>query len=141
MEKKMGKVTEVITLMNAGDRMDVNRGYMPENSIRQVTVDSVVDTGAWTLVINEELQQKLGLAVEGTRRTRFANGAATECSITEPVRINWKDRFCNCSAVVIPGSEQTLLGAIPLEDMDLMVDPVNQRLVGVHGDEIVSMVL
>jgi hypothetical protein len=32
-----------------------------------------------------------------------------------------------------------LLGAIPLEDMDLMVDPVNQRLVGVHGDEQLGM--
>jgi clan AA aspartic protease len=139
MEKKMGKVTEEITLTNVADKVRIEDGVLKE--ARQVTVNSVVDTGAWTLVINEELQHKLGLTVEGTRKTHFANGADAECSITEPVRINWKDRDCACRALVIPGAKQILLGAIPLEDMDLMVDPVNQRLVGVHGDEIVSMVL
>jgi hypothetical protein len=41
----------------------------------------------------------------------------------------------------MPGSKKILLGAIPLEDMDLMVDPVNQKLTGVHGDKIVALAL
>jgi hypothetical protein len=40
-----------------------------------------------------------------------------------------------CRPWVVPGAKEVLLGAIPLEDMDLMVDPVRQQLVGVHGDE------
>jgi clan AA aspartic protease len=109
--------------------------------VRQVTLQAVVDTGASMLVINEELRQKLGLTLEGKRKTHFANGMETECGITEPVRIRWKDRFCNCSAVVIPDAKQTLLGAIPLEDMDLLVDPVRQQLAGAHGDDVVALAL
>jgi hypothetical protein len=40
---------------------------------------------------------------------------------------------------VVPDADNILLGAIPLEDMDLMVDPARQRLVGVHGDKVVCM--
>jgi hypothetical protein len=43
--------------------------------------------------------------------------------------------------VVIPGAEFVLLGAIPLEFMDLMVHPAKQELVGVHGDNIELMAL
>jgi hypothetical protein len=39
------------------------------------------------------------------------------------------------SAVVVKGASEFLLGVLPLEGMDLMVDPVNQRLVGAHGDQ------
>jgi hypothetical protein len=44
-------------------------------------------------------------------------------------------------AVVIAGSDQVLLGAIPLEDMDLIVDPKRQQLVGAHGNEVVCLVM
>jgi hypothetical protein len=52
-----------------------------------------------------------------------------------PVEMRWKNRFTACRPWVVPGAQETLLGAIPLEDMDLMVDPTQQRLVGVHGEE------
>ena len=42
--------------------------------------------------------------------------------------------------MVIPGAERILLGAIPLEGMDLMVNPVSQELAGVHGDEVLFMI-
>jgi clan AA aspartic protease len=139
MENEMGKVTEEITLVNAGDKVRVEAGVLKE--ARKVTVEAVVDTGASTLIISENVRQKLGLAVEGKRRTHFANGMETECSLTEPVQIHWKDRLTFCPAVVIPDAKSTLLGAIPLEGMDLLVDPVNQRLVGAHGDTVVALAL
>jgi hypothetical protein len=43
-----------------------------------------------------------------------------------------------CQPWVLPGMKEILLGAIPLEDMDLIVDPVDQKLVGKHGDEPVG---
>jgi clan AA aspartic protease len=135
----MGKVTEEITLANAGDKRLVGTGAL--KAVRQVTVNAIVDTGASTLIINEETRRQLGLVIEGTRRTTFANGAQEECGRTEPVNIRWKDRDCNCSAVVVPGVQSILLGAIPLEDMDLLVDPVKQQLVGAHGDVVEALAL
>jgi hypothetical protein len=56
------------------------------------------------------------------------------------VEIHWQDRDTTCPALVLPDAGEVLLGAIPLEDMDLMVDPVRQVLTGAHGDEILCMV-
>ena len=62
-----------------------------------------------------------------------------QATVDAMVEIHWKDRTMACQPLVVSGNGEILLGAIPLEDMDLMVDPVRQILTGAHGDEIVSM--
>ena len=136
----MGNVYAEITLKNAIDIGDCKRGFIKETEIRQATVQAVVDTGATTLVINEQLFQQLGLSVVETRYINLAGGARMECKVTDPVHIQWKNRFAAVNAVVLPEGKP-LLGVIPLEFMDLMVDPVNRELVGVHGDNAVLMAM
>jgi clan AA aspartic protease len=131
----MGVFKEEITLINAGDRAVASRGFMRENEIRQVTVSAKPDTGAWTLVINEEIRRQLGLRIVKEKRAAVASGEIGTYGMTEPVEILWKDRSAVQSAMVLPKAANVLLGALPLEDLDLYVDPVNQRLVGVHGDQ------
>jgi clan AA aspartic protease len=108
--------------------------------IRGTTVRALVDTGAGTLVINEAVRRQLGLEIEGMRRAELADGTRQVYQVTEPVKIQWKNRDTVCRALVLPGAEEVLLGAIPLEDMDLIVDPVGQELKGAHGDEVVCLV-
>jgi clan AA aspartic protease len=134
----MGTFTEEITLANVGDKVRVECGFLKE--IRTVTLDAMPDTGAWTLIINEEIREKLGLAVVKTVESSLADGSTTQYGLTEPVEIRWKDRDISLQAVVIPNAGDILLGALPLEGMDLYVDPVNQRLAGVHGDQRVHLV-
>jgi clan AA aspartic protease len=136
----MGTVYSDITLKNAGDVTNVQRGIIPEQEVRAATVNALVDTGAGTLIINEEIRQKLGLALEGWRRATLADGASAAYQVTEPVKIYWKDRQTACPAIVIPSADNILLGAIPLEDMDLIVDPQRRQLVGAHGDEVVCLI-
>ena len=93
------------------------------------------DTEAWTLVINEDIRQKLGLAIEETSESTLADGKTDGYAVTEGVKIQWKDRSTVLPAVVVPNAHDILLGALPLEAMDLMVDPVRAQLVGVHGDQ------
>jgi len=131
----MGRVYTKITLKNVGDETDAQRGLIREDEVRSITVKAVVDTGASTVVINEELRQKLGLAKMEEKRYRLADGKRVPGWRTEPVDIRWKDRSCTIRAVVIPGARRVLLGAIPLEDMDLIVHPRTQEVVGAHGDE------
>ena len=57
------------------------------------------------------------------------------------VEVYWKDRFTVVHAMIIPGAEKVLLGAIPLEDMDLIVSPATQEVAGVHGDKVECLVL
>ena len=136
----MGIVHAEITLKNSWDVGNANKGLINESEIRQTTVRAMVDTGAGTLIINEKLRERLGLEIQGLRRATFANEAKEICKVTEPVEINWKERSSSVRALVVPDSREVLLGAIPLEDMDLIVDPVRQVLTGAHGDDIVCLV-
>jgi clan AA aspartic protease len=136
----LGIVYSEIVLKNAGDVANVQRGIIPEKEVRTVAVKAMVDTGAGTLVINEEIRAKLGLATQSLRRTALADGVSAIYQVTEPVYIHWEDRDTACMAVVIPHADSVLLGAIPLEDMDLIVDPKRQQLVGAHGNEVVCLV-
>ena len=137
----MGIVRAEITLVNPLDEGFAEHGYINEREIRTATVEAIVDTGAASLVITEELRQKLGLAVQGERIARIANGQRVLCKITGAVEVRWRNRRWTVHALVLPGVEEVLLGAIPLEGLDLMVNPVIQELAGAHGDHEEYLVL
>jgi clan AA aspartic protease len=131
----MGATFAEITLKNAFDEMRAREGLIDERDVRSVTVQAVADTGAMSLVINEELQQKLGVSTVKKRFAQIANGQRVSCEETDPVNIFWKNRRSSLPALVVPGAKKVLLGAIPLESMDLMVNPVTQEVVGAHGED------
>ncbi|MDR3333731.1 MAG: retroviral-like aspartic protease family protein [Treponema sp.] len=135
----MGTIYTDIILKNAGDVTIAQRGIIPEQQIRAAAVTAMVDTGTGTLVINEETRQRLGLAIEGLRQATLADGTSTIYQMTEPVRIQWEDRFTSCHALVVSDADSILLGVIPLEDMDLIVDPKMQVLTGAHGRQALYM--
>ena len=136
----MGITFAEIALKNVKDGGKARDGYISEEDIRSVDVRAVVDTGAMSLILTEDAFHKLGLSAIGEKYSKTANGQRIKCQITEVVEINWKDRFWTVNALVLPGAESVLLGAIPLEGLDLMVNPATQELVGIHGDEVLYMV-
>ena len=131
----MGTFREEITLENIADRVLAEHGYIEETQIRTLTVEALPDTGAWTLVINEDIRQKLGLAIKGLANSTLADGKTSSYPVTESVKIQWKDRSIELPAVVVADAKEALLGALPLEAMDLIVDPVRKQLTGAHGDQ------
>ena len=136
----MGTFLEEITLENRTDRGLAKRGHIKDTEIRTLKVEAMPDTGAWTLIINEEVREKLGLDIEDEVHSTLADGTAANYPLTEPVTIQWKNRSTNLSAVVIADAKEVLLGALPLEAMDLIVDPVRQTLAGAHGDQAVHVI-
>ena len=137
----MGTFTEKITLENAIDRGYADRGDIEESQIRSLTVEAIPDTGAWTLVINEDIRQKLGLVIRGSTISSLADGKASSYPVTQAVKIQWKNRSTELPAVVVANAKHVLLGALPLEAMDLIVDPVRGQLTGAHGDEPLHLLL
>ena len=131
----MGTFMEEITLENIIDRGFADRGHIKEAEIRSLTVEAMPDTGAWTLVINEDICQKLGLTIRGSTVSSIADGKASSYPVTQAVKIQWKNRSTELPAVVVANAKHVLLGALPLEAMDLIVDPVRGQLTGAHGDE------
>ena len=135
----MSIVYTEITLKNEIDTAFAEKGYIKEDEIRQMAVNAIVDTGAWTLVINEEIRQKLGLRDQGFGEATLADGQKAEYPMAGPLEIRWKNRRMIGEALVIPDAPDVLLGAMVLEHMDLTVNP-KRELVGVHGDKEIHRV-
>jgi clan AA aspartic protease len=129
----MGYTFAEITLRNALDGWESELMEEPKN--RQKTVQALVDTGAHWLVVSEELRRELGLKIVGEKRVSLADNTKIICPRTGLVEIHWKDRCAVQSALVVPERPNVLLGVWPLEEMDLIVDPVRQELKGRHGDD------
>ncbi|MDR1787623.1 MAG: aspartyl protease family protein [Treponema sp.] len=130
----MGEVRENITLINADDLTRARGSFLKEQEVRQVTAPVLVDTGCGSLILTEATAMRLGLEVRDPQIVTVAGGEKKEGMKAGAVEVHWKDRYTICFPIVLPGEDQDLLGVIPLEDMDLLVDPVNQRLAGAHGD-------
>jgi len=129
----MGLTYADITLVNAGDVTVARRGFMRNEDIRQINVSALVDSGANMLIINQAIADQLGLEIEDSAVVELADGTHSKRDLVGPVSIRFKNRKATCSAIVIPGANEVLLGAIPLEAMDVIIDPGAQRLV-VHPD-------
>ena len=135
----MSVVTTEITLKNMMDVGDAMRGLIEEDKIRQMTAQAIVDTGAWTIVISEEIRDKLGLLDQGLGEATLADGQKGDYPMAGPMEIWWKNRRFTCDALVLPNAPDVLLGAWVLEGLDLTINP-KRELVGVHGDIVMHRV-
>ena len=129
----MGHVYADITLENSVDVAFAQRGDIPLENVRKMEVKALIDSGARTLTINEKIAEQLGLPVRRQVEVVLADGSYRKCDYVGPVNIYFENRFSGCHALVLPGADEILLGVIPLEEMDVLIDPLSEKLV-VHPD-------
>ena len=129
----MGLIYADILLQNSTDVVNVKRGTISDEQVRQMNVKALVDTGAITLTISDELAKQLDLDVKYQVDTELADGTRGKGDVVGPVDIRFENRMASCLALVLPGSTEVLLGAIPMEGMDVLIDPTLQRLI-VHPE-------
>jgi len=122
MDGPMGKVTTRVRVTNQNDVENVRRGLAPPESVRSLEVDALVDTGATLMALPSDLCERLGLAPEGTRKVRYADGRVAEIPWVASVRIEIVGRTTVCEALVEAVGTAPLIGQIPLEAVDLVVD-------------------
>ncbi|MCE2997130.1 MAG: aspartyl protease family protein [Cyclobacteriaceae bacterium] len=125
----MGGVYASILLINGEDLVLANRHIIGQEEVKQMTVNMLVDSGAYMLAINESIQEQLKFPVIERRKAQMANGSLEEYDVVGPVEVRFKNRQCTCRAMVLPGDNEPLLGAIPMEDMDVLIHPLRQELV------------
>ena len=116
-------------IINANDTALLKAGYIKESEVRQMKVEMKVDTGAYMIWINEELKNQLGLEINYRQEGVLANGDRHLFDIAGPIEIRIHNRRTISEAIVLPGNAEPLLGSIPLEAMDLLVDPKMGQLV------------
>ena len=124
----MGLVYADITLINGEDLVLAKNHIIGEEEVKQMNVSMLVDSGAYMLAINESIQEQLKLPVVEKRKAQMANGSIEEYDLVGPVEVRFKNRQSTCRAMVLPGDNEPLLGAIPMEDMDVLIHPLRQEL-------------
>jgi predicted aspartyl protease len=132
-----GKVVVSVRIENLGDLTMVNKGLMQQDAVKWLAVaDALVDTGATLLSLPKRFVQQLGLVQTRKRTARTAAGIVA-FGIYEPVRLKVQGRDCIVEVAEIPDECPVLVGQIPLELLDFVVDPIGQKLIGNpdHGGE------
>ncbi len=125
----MGLVYADIELINAIDLGMAKRHKIGEEEVKRMRVNMLVDTGSIYMCINETVQEQLDLEVIEKRKGELANGSVVEYNVVGPIEVRFKNRRCVVDAMVLPGNSELLLGAIPLEDMDILIHPSRQELI------------
>ena len=125
----MGLVYADIILINAGDEVLARRKIIGEDEIKKMTVNMLVDTGAYMMGITETIQEQLDLPFVEKRKLILGDGSIKEFDVVGPVIVKFKNRTAACNAVVLAGSNESILGAIPLEEMDVLIHPQRQELI------------
>jgi predicted aspartyl protease len=101
-----------------------------EHQVRSVRVQGLIDSGASMPVISERLATELGLPDSGqTAEVALADGSTVERRIVTALKLGWQDRCGLFDAVVEPGREDLLIGAIVMERLDLLVDCRREQLI------------
>jgi predicted aspartyl protease len=133
----MGKVVVSARIENQSDLIAVQQGRLEPEKVRRLDVtDALVDTGATLLSLPRRYIGQLGLTRHRTRTARTTAGIVS-FGIYEPVRLSVQGRDCYVEVAEIPDECPPLIGQIPLELLDFVVDPAGQKLIGNpdHGGE------
>jgi predicted aspartyl protease len=139
-EPNVGRFSVDVELVNDEDVVRAKAGIIPADQIRRATIRGVVDSGATRLVIPVSVAQQLGLEPSGRTDVRYADGRVAERAIAERIRLTYGGRSSIFNAILEPGRESALIGAIVLEDLDFLIDCSGQRLVPRDPHKIISEV-
>jgi clan AA aspartic protease len=125
----MGLVYADLEIINGYDMENARRHIIGEEDIRKMNIVALVDTGSLMLCINENIQEQLQFPIDEKRKAETADGRIVECDVVKGVELRFRNRKTTCRAMVLPGNNEPLLGAIPLEDMDVLIHPQRQELI------------
>ena len=95
---------------------------------RSMEVRALVDSGAVFMIVPEHVALQLGfdLGEVSTREVTLADGTHRAVPMVGPMRVSFGDRYCDLSALVF--GDEPLMGAVPMEMMDLVLHPATQKL-------------
>jgi len=127
--KEMGLVYAEIELLSVDDLALSRRGFLPRKEVKRITIRALVDSGAYELVINEDVKKQLDLPVLEERIAKLADDSERLVELVGPVEIRFENRSTVVRAMVLPGAAEILLGAIPMEGLDVVIDPRERRLI------------
>ncbi len=125
----MGKTIVKIGLTNYDDLVLQGKGLL-RGVLRQAEVEALVDTGVTGLYLKPSVIQALGLSYLQTVSSRTAAGGRVELRQYSPVLLEILGRTESFNVREVPEDVPNLVGQVPLEILDFVVDPGSQQLIG-----------
>ena len=136
----MGRPIVEFELSNYRDIHDAEEGRITPDKIRKITMTGVVDTGAARLVLPAGVAQFLGLPSDGESIVRYADHHRERRAMAKDAFIRLEGRTGVFKAILEPARTDALLGAIVMEDLDLLVDCTNLRVFRRDPDTVITEV-
>ena len=133
----VGRVLTEAKIENLKDLWDANRGRIRAEDARSLDMaDALVDSGASVLSIPTHMIERLGLEQTGTKRVRSSLGVG-EARMFEAVRLTIQGRDCTMDVMEVSDGTPVLIGQLPLEALDFVIDMKSHQLTGNprHGGE------
>jgi hypothetical protein len=127
--KTMGLVYAAIELINTDDLEMARRYIIGEEEVRRYSLTMLADSGAYMMAINESIQSQMEFSFVEKRKAQMADGSVVEYDVVGPIMVKFANRKAVCNAFVLPGDSEPLLGAIPMEEMDVLIHPLRQELI------------
>jgi predicted aspartyl protease len=125
----VGRFNVELEVANYGDLIRAQDGTLPPAQVRRERIQGMVDTGATQLVLPESVVKRLGLPLGDSVHVRYADGRKARRRRVKGVSVLLLGRDGVYTAICEPKRETALVGAIVLEDLDLLVDCVAQRVI------------
>jgi predicted aspartyl protease len=133
----MGRVLTEATIENLQDLWAVKQGIISEDQLRRLDLkDALVDTGATLLSLPSRMIRQLGLEKSGSKRVTSSTGGGA-ADMYSAVRLTIQGRSCTMDVMEVPDDVPPLIGQIPLEHLDFVIDLRDRKLIGnpAHGGE------
>jgi len=125
---KMGRFRVEIELANYQDMILAKAGNLAPEQIRKTRIQGVVDSGAVRLVLPQHVVDELGVPQAGSVNVRYADHRQAKRKKVRDVWLKLLDREASFTAIVEPKRTDALIGAIVLEELDLVVDCISQKV-------------
>jgi predicted aspartyl protease len=125
----VGRFSVEFEVANYGDLTMMQRGLLPPDQVRRETIQGIVDSGAAKLVLPQAVVKRLGLPLGNPVKVRYADGRRAQRREVKGVYLQLQGRDGTFTAICEPKRETALIGAIVLEDLDLLVDCLAQQVV------------
>jgi hypothetical protein len=134
----MGRVIVTFELMNYADIKMVEGGHLTPDKIRRVAVQGVVDSGTTRMVLPKGAVDLLGLPVSGKATVHYGDKSTQKRDMVNDAFVQLLGRGGVFNAIVELNRTDALLGAIVMEDLDLIVDCGKNEVVPRDPSGIVS---
>jgi clan AA aspartic protease len=139
---EMGITYAEVELVSVEDLFLLRRNHISDDQVKRLKVLALVDSGASMMAVTESLKRLLDLPKVDEMQAELGDGSIVQLEVVGPVEVRFQNRRTIVNAMVVPDNGDVLLGVIPMQGLDVLIDPKREQLiVNPESPDIARMLL